>query len=75
MKSVDVIGHKDDPNVALAIDSFKRGEVSLSQSAKATGMTTAAFIVHVSCMGIPVADQSMEEAESDMDTLDKWLAS
>lgn len=73
MKSVDGGGHENNHNVALAIDSFKKGKLSLGQSAKLAGMTTAAFIAHISHLGIPVIDQSAAEVENDMDTLDEWL--
>lgn len=75
MKSVNFSGLENNPSVALVIDSFKKDELSLSQSAKAAGVTTAAFIAHISRLGIPVIGQSAEEAENDMDTLDEWLAS
>lgn len=75
MKSVNVSSLENNSSVALAIDSFQEGKLSLSQSAKVAGMTTAAFIAHVSRLGISVIDQSAEEAENDMDTLDEWLAS
>lgn len=75
MKSVNVSSLENNASVALAIDSFQEGELSLNQSAKVARMTTAAFTAHVSRLGIPVVDQSAEEAENDMDALHEWLVS
>jgi hypothetical protein len=38
-------------------------------------MTMAAFIAHVSRLGIPVVQMSAAEAQRDIETLDQWLAS
>ena len=70
-KTLDMPGVR----VALATALFKEGELSLSRSARVAEMTIAAFITHISRLGIPVINQNAEEAENDMDTLDEWLAS
>ena len=75
MKSINVSGLENNASVALATGLFGEGELSLSQSAKVAGVNIAAFIAHIYRLGIPVIDQSVEETENDMDTLDEWLAS
>ncbi|PWQ95080.1 UPF0175 family protein [Leucothrix pacifica] len=71
MKALDMPGVR----TALATALFKDGDLSLARAAKLASMTLAGFITHISRLGIPVISQSDEEVESDMDTLDEWLAS
>lgn len=72
LKSAKIIGM---PGVrkALATALFKDGELSLTRSAKLADMPLANFIAHVSRLGIPVINQTAEEVQEDMDTLDQWL--
>lgn len=58
---------------ALATALFKDGNLSLARSAKLADMPLADFIAHVSRLGIPVVDQTAEEVQQDLDTLDEWL--
>lgn len=58
---------------ALATALFKDGELSLSRSAKLAEMSLATFIGHVSRLGIPVINQTSQEAREDIGTLDEWL--
>jgi len=71
MKALDMPGVR----TALATALFKDGDLSLARAAKLANMTLAGFITHISRLGIPVISQSDEDVESDMDTLDEWLAS
>lgn len=73
LKSAKIIGM---PGVrkALATALFKEGDLSLARSAKLADMPLADFIAHVSRLGFPVIDQTAEEVQQDMDTLDQWLA-
>ena len=71
MKALDMPGVR----TALATALFKDGELSLARAANLANMTLAGFITHISRFGIPVISQSDEDVESDMDTLDEWLAS
>ena len=59
---------------AMATTLFKEGELSLARSAHLANMPLADFISHISRLGIPVINLSVEETEKDMDTLDQWLA-
>lgn len=72
LKSLKVI---DMPGVrmALATALFKDGELSLARSAKLANIPLADFIAHVSRLGIPVINQTAEEVQQDMETLDQWL--
>ncbi|CCE25514.1 UPF0175 family protein [Methylotuvimicrobium alcaliphilum] len=72
LKSAKIIGM---PGVrkALATALFKDGELSLARSAKLADMPLANFIAHVSRLGIPVINQTAEEVQDDMDTLEQWL--
>lgn len=72
LKSSKIIGM---PGVrkALATALFKDGDLSLARSAKLADMPLADFIAHVSRLGIPVINQTAQEALQDMDTLEKWL--
>ena len=58
---------------AMATALFKDGELSLARSAKLAKMAIADFIEHISRLGIPVINQTAEEVQQDMDTLDQWL--
>ncbi len=72
LKSSKIIGM---PGVrkALATALFKDGDLSLARSAKLADTPLADFIAHVSRLGIPVINQSAEDVQQDMDTLDQWL--
>lgn len=72
LKSSKIIGM---PGVrkALATALFKDGNLSLARSAKLSDIPLAEFIAHVSRLGIPVINQTAEEVQEDMDTLDQWL--
>jgi len=61
---------------AMATALFKDGELSLARAAKLAKlakMAIADFIEHISRLGIPVINQTAEEVQQDMDTLEQWL--
>ncbi len=58
---------------AMATALFKDGELSIARSAKLANMALADFIEHISRLGIPIINQTAEEVDQDMDTLEKWL--
>jgi predicted HTH domain antitoxin len=60
---------------ALATALFRDGHLSLARSARVAEMPVAAFVAHVSRLGIAVVRLDAREAARDMDTLDEWLAS
>ncbi len=72
LKSSKIIGM---PGVrkALATALFKDGDLSLARSARLAEMSLSDFIAHVSRLGIPVINQTAEEMQQDMDTLEQWL--
>jgi predicted HTH domain antitoxin len=72
LKSSKIIGM---PGVrkALATALFKDGDLSLARSAKLADTPLADFIAHLSRLGIPVINQTAEEVQQDMDTLEQWL--
>lgn len=72
LKSSNIIGM---PGVrkALATALFKDGDLSLARSAKLANTPLADFIAHVSRLGIPVINQTAEDVQQDMDTLNQWL--
>ena len=72
LKSSNIIGM---PGVrkALATALFKDGDISLARSAKLADTPLADFIAHVSRLGIPVINQTAEDVQQDMDTLEQWL--
>lgn len=59
---------------ALGVALFKDGGLSLARAARLANMSLSAFITHVSRLGIPVAEQTPDDAVHDMETLDQWLA-
>ena len=84
MITVNVSGLKNNPSealdmldvrIAVATALFRDGDLSLARAASLAKMTLAGFIAHVSRLGIPVINQTDNEVEEDMDTLDEWLAS
>jgi len=58
---------------ALATALFRDGELSLARSAKLADTPLVDFIAHVSRLGIAVINQTADEVQQDMDTLDQWL--
>lgn len=60
---------------ALATALFRDGGLSLARSARLAQMPLAAFVAHVSRLGIPVVDQEAADVARDLQTLDEWLAS
>jgi len=72
LKSAKIIGM---PGVrkALATALFKDGNLSIARSAQLAEMPLAGFIAHVSRLGIPFVDQTVEEVQQDIDTLEQWL--
>lgn len=71
MKTVNasVLNHK--PSLATAM--LKNGDLCLARSAKLADMPLANFIAYISCLGIPVINQTAEEVQEDMSTLEQWL--
>ena len=72
LKSSKIIGMPG-VRMALATALFKDGELSLARSAKLADMPLAGFIAHVSRLGISVINQTAEDVQEDMDTLEQWL--
>ena len=72
LKSAKIIGMPG-VRMALATALFKDGELSLARSAKLADMPLAGFIAHVSRLGVSVINQTGEEVQEDMDTLEQWL--
>lgn len=77
MVGLDEDGALEGPGVktALATVLFKDGHLSLARSARLADMSMPAFIAHVSRLGIAVVRLNAKETESDLDTLEQWLAS
>lgn len=59
---------------ALATALYRDGGLSLVRSASMARMPLAAFITHVSRLGIPVVAHDAGEVARDMESLDQWLA-
>ena len=60
---------------ALATALFRDGHLSLARSARVAQIPVAAFIAHLSRLGIAAVRLDARETERDMDTLEQWLAS
>jgi predicted HTH domain antitoxin len=60
---------------ALATALFRDGELSLARAARVAEMDIAAFISHLSRLGIPVIRLTEAETNADLDTLEQWLQS
>jgi predicted HTH domain antitoxin len=61
--------------LALATALYRDGQLSLARAARVGQVPVAAFIAHVSRLGIAVVDLPAADAARDLDTLDAWLAS
>jgi predicted HTH domain antitoxin len=61
-------------HAAIATALFRDGGLSLARAARMAKMPLAAFIAHVSRLGIAVAELTPDEVKKDIDTLDQWLA-
>lgn len=64
-----------DVKLALAVALFKAGSLSLGRAARVASVPVADLVVHLSRLGLSIADQSVEDATADLDSLDAWLAS
>jgi len=64
-----------DLRLALATALVKAGTLSLGRAARVAGVGVAELVSHVSRLGIPVVHGNRAEAESDLQTLEEWLAS
>ena len=64
-----------DLRLAMATALFKAGAFSIGRAARLAGVGVAAFVTHLSRLGIPVVQADPDEAASDLETLEKWLAS
>ena len=53
-------------HVALAVNLFKAGDISLGKAAQLAGMSKLAFIEYLSRLGIPVVSYSPEELEQEL---------
>lgn len=73
MKAVNVSSLKNNPSEALRY--AREDRVSLVRSARLAKMPLVDFIAHASRLGIPIINQTAQEVEQDIDTLDQWLAS
>ena len=60
---------------ALATALFRDGHLALARAARVAQMPLAAFVAHVSRLGIPVVRLTADETARDLETLDEWLAS
>lgn len=59
---------------ALATALFRDGGLSLARSARMAQMPLAAFVTHVSRLGIPVVTHDAADVPRDLQALDEWLA-
>ena len=59
---------------ALATALFRDGGLSLARAARMAQMPLAAFIAHVSRLGIAVVAHDAADVPRDLQTLDEWLA-
>ncbi|NEX18328.1 MAG: prevent-host-death protein [Halochromatium sp.] len=77
MVGVELAGGLDAKGVkpALATALFRDGSLSLARAARLAEMPLSEFITHVSRLGIPVVTLDADEAASDVDSLESWLAS
>lgn len=71
----------DDPSMAqplvkaaLAAALFKDGGLGLGSASRLASMPMAQFITYLGSRGIAVANQTAQETERDLDTLEAWLA-
>ena len=60
--------------IALATALFRDGGLSLVRSARMAQLPLAAFIAHVSRLGISVIEMDEADTKQDIETLDQWLA-
>lgn len=61
--------------LALATALFKDGALSMGRAARVAGISVSELLSHLSRLGISVIQGDRAEARSDLETLDKWLAS
>lgn len=60
---------------ALATALFRDGGLPLARSARLAQMPLAAFIRHLSLLGIAVVDHDAATVQRDLQTLNEWRAS
>ena len=59
---------------ALATALYRAQSLSLGQAARFSGLSMAAFIQHVSKMGIPVVRGAAASVREDVETIRTWRA-
>lgn len=59
---------------ALATALFRDGHLSPARAARVAQMPASGFMAHLSRLGIPAFQMSAAEVDSDLETLDQWLA-
>ena len=75
-----VLFHLDDESLlsetgircALATALYRDRSLSLGQAARFSGLGTAAFIQHLSKLGIPVVRGTADSINQDAETIDAW---
>ena len=75
-----VLFHLDDESLlaepgirlGLAVALYREHSLSLGQAARFAGLATAAFIQHVSKLGIPVVRGTAASVREDTMTIDAW---
>ncbi|MDY7096163.1 MAG: UPF0175 family protein [Acidobacteriota bacterium] len=63
-----------DLRLALAVALFKSEALSLGRGARIAGLPVDDFVRHLSRLGVSVVEGDEEQARSDLETLEGWLA-
>lgn len=74
MEQLAGIANIDQVRLVMAISLFKDKLLSIGSAAKFAGKPLAELMTILSRMGIPIVDYSVEELQTEFDTLDQWFA-
>ena len=66
---------KPDVLLALAAALFQSGSVSLGRAARVADVSVGDMISHLSRLGVAAVRGDREDVETDLETLEEWLAS
>lgn len=74
---LDLERQPDKPDVLLALGTalFQSGSVSLGRAARVAGVCTGDMISHLSRLGVAAVQGDGDEGTSDLETLERGLAS
>ena len=70
-----ILADDDEARHALALCLFEGGGLSLGRAARVADLDVGAFVTYLSQRGVSIVHEESAQGESDLGSLEKWLAS